>query len=184
MQYEYHTLHDSYTLYDQRQLVPGERFIRQRQAKIRQSRASLARERAVERLQFLKATWIARGGKSGNARVRFLTKGCQVARVARGPDTLDEAVSTITAYTAGRTDEAALWACHRPGFVATRLLPEAEATRNVTFNSLARGWIDARHDVTKYAARNHTSDNAFDEIFIPLKVEGHQTHCQRDATKE
>src|ERR1017187_4155654 len=37
MQYEYHTLHDYYTLYDQRQLVPGERFIRKRQAKIRQS---------------------------------------------------------------------------------------------------------------------------------------------------
>src|ERR1017187_2637509 len=35
MQYEYHTLHDYYTLYDQRQLVPGERFIRKRQAKIR-----------------------------------------------------------------------------------------------------------------------------------------------------
>src|ERR1019366_9333220 len=37
MQYEYHTLHDYYTLYDQRQLVPGERFIRKRQAKIRLS---------------------------------------------------------------------------------------------------------------------------------------------------
>jgi hypothetical protein len=35
MQYEYHTLHDYYTLYDQRQLVPGERLIRKRQAKIR-----------------------------------------------------------------------------------------------------------------------------------------------------
>src|ERR1017187_4714172 len=35
MQYQYHTLHDYYTLYDQRQLVPGERFIRKRQAKIR-----------------------------------------------------------------------------------------------------------------------------------------------------
>src|ERR1017187_1338019 len=35
MQYEYHTLHDYYTLYDQRQLIPGERFIRKRQAKIR-----------------------------------------------------------------------------------------------------------------------------------------------------
>src|ERR1035437_7293199 len=35
MQYEYHTLHDYYTPYDQRQLVPGERFIRKRQAKIR-----------------------------------------------------------------------------------------------------------------------------------------------------
>src|ERR1039457_1619791 len=37
MQYEHHILHDYYTLYDQRQLVPGERFIRKRQAKIRLS---------------------------------------------------------------------------------------------------------------------------------------------------
>src|ERR1019366_7190219 len=42
MQYEYHTLHDYYTLYDQRQLVPGERFIRKRQAKIRRNEIEMS----------------------------------------------------------------------------------------------------------------------------------------------
>src|ERR1017187_3326100 len=65
MQYEYHTLHDYYTLYDQRQLVPGERFIRKRQAKIRPGlrggttkRGAAGKMRVPRFFQSWKRTWL------------------------------------------------------------------------------------------------------------------------------
>src|ERR1035437_6094083 len=60
MQYKYHTLHDYYTLYDQRQLVPGERFIRKRQAKIRQGLLEAA---AIEDVEML--VWHGVGMRNG-----------------------------------------------------------------------------------------------------------------------
>src|ERR1035441_441175 len=67
MQYEYHTLHDYYTLYDQRQLVPGERLIRKRQAKIRQrADAQLLMTFCLKPHGALPAAWPARAGCSIN----------------------------------------------------------------------------------------------------------------------